>query len=72
MIPYLARLLDVTINNAILPSDSNKAVVVPIYKGGWPVAGLKLQTRQFNLGGLHPSATQVCESHVVLLTTKCL
>jgi hypothetical protein len=34
MIPYLARLLDITINNAILPSDWKKAIVVPVYKGG--------------------------------------
>ncbi|PNF41870.1 hypothetical protein B7P43_G15761 [Cryptotermes secundus] len=31
---YLARLLAVTINNATLPSDWKKAIVVPIYKGG--------------------------------------
>jgi hypothetical protein len=34
MIPYLARLLDVTVNNAACPSDWKKAIVVPIYKGG--------------------------------------
>ena len=34
MIPYLARLLDVTINNATIPSDWKRAIVVPIYKGG--------------------------------------
>jgi hypothetical protein len=34
MIPYLARLLDVTVNNAAFPSDWKKAIVVPIYKGG--------------------------------------
>jgi hypothetical protein len=34
MIPYLARLLDITVNNATLPSDWKKAIVVPIYKGG--------------------------------------
>jgi hypothetical protein len=34
MIPYLARLLDITINNATIPSDWKKAIVVPIYKGG--------------------------------------
>jgi hypothetical protein len=34
MIPYLARLLDVTINNATIPSDWKKAIVFPIYKGG--------------------------------------
>jgi hypothetical protein len=34
MIPYLARLLDITINNGIIPSDWKKAIVVPIYKGG--------------------------------------
>jgi hypothetical protein len=34
MIPYLARLLEVTINNGTLPSDWKMAIVVPIYKGG--------------------------------------
>jgi hypothetical protein len=34
MIPYLARLLDVTVNNAAIASDWKKAIVVPIYKGG--------------------------------------
>jgi hypothetical protein len=34
MIQYLARLMDVTINNAAIPSDWKKAIVVPINKGG--------------------------------------
>jgi len=34
MIPYLARLLDVTINNGTIPRDWKKAFVVPIHKGG--------------------------------------
>jgi len=34
MIPYLARLLDVTMNNGTLPCDWKKATVVPIHKGG--------------------------------------
>jgi hypothetical protein len=34
MIPYLRRLLDITINNDTIPSDWKKAIVVPIYKGG--------------------------------------
>jgi hypothetical protein len=34
MIQYLTRLLDVTVNNAAIPSDWKKAIVVPIYKGG--------------------------------------
>jgi hypothetical protein len=34
MIPYLVRLLDITINNATIPSDWKKAIVVPMYKGG--------------------------------------
>jgi len=33
MIPYLTRLLDITMNNAI-PGDWKKVIVVPIYKGG--------------------------------------
>jgi hypothetical protein len=34
MIPYLSRLLDITMNNNSIPSDWKKAIVVPIYKGG--------------------------------------
>jgi hypothetical protein len=32
MIPYLAPLMDVTVNNAVIQSDWKKAIVVPIYK----------------------------------------
>ena len=42
MIPYLARLLDVTINNATIPSDWKRAIVVPIYKGGGQIASHEL------------------------------
>jgi hypothetical protein len=35
MIPYLARLLDITINNGAIPRDwLKKATDVPIHKGG--------------------------------------
>jgi hypothetical protein len=34
MIPHLARLLDIRMNNNSIPSDWKKAIVVPIYKGG--------------------------------------
>ena len=34
MIPFLARLLDITINNGTIPRDSKKAIVFPIRKGG--------------------------------------
>ena len=34
MIPYLALLLDITINNGTIPRDLKKAIVVPIQKGG--------------------------------------
>jgi len=34
MIPYLARLLDITMNNNATPVDWKKAIVIPIYKGG--------------------------------------
>jgi hypothetical protein len=33
MIPYLAKLLDITMNNNAIPGDWKKAVVIPIYKG---------------------------------------
>ena len=33
MIPYLARLLDITINNGTIPREWKKAIVVPIHKG---------------------------------------
>jgi hypothetical protein len=34
MIPYLARLLDITISNGTIPRDWEKAIVVPIHKEG--------------------------------------
>jgi len=34
MIPYVARLLDITMNNATLPGDWKRATVIPIHKGG--------------------------------------
>ena len=34
MIPYLARLLDITVNNGTQPGDWKKATVIPIHKGG--------------------------------------
>ena len=33
-IPYLARLLDITINNGTVPRDWKSAIVFPIHKGG--------------------------------------
>jgi len=33
MTPFLARLLEITLNNVTIPSDCKKAIVVPIYKG---------------------------------------
>ena len=33
MIPYLARLLDITVNNGTLPADWKRAVVLPVHKG---------------------------------------
>ena len=36
MIPYLARLLDITFNNGAIPRDWKEAIVVPIHKRGDP------------------------------------
>jgi hypothetical protein len=33
MIPYLARLLDITMSNNAIPGDRKKAIVVPFTKG---------------------------------------
>ena len=33
MIPYLARLLDITVNNGTLPADWKRAIVIPVHKG---------------------------------------
>jgi hypothetical protein len=53
MIPYLARFLDITINNGTIPRDWKKAMVVPIYKGGGGSFGCqKLQAGQFNLSSM--------------------
>jgi hypothetical protein len=34
MIPYLAQLLDITVNNCTLPADWKRAMVVPVHMGG--------------------------------------
>ena len=34
MIPYIARLLEITMNNGTLPGDWKRATEVPIHKGG--------------------------------------
>ena len=34
MIPYLARLMDITLNNTTLSNDWKKAIMIPIFKGG--------------------------------------
>jgi len=34
MTPFLARLLEISLNNAIIQSDLKTAIVVPIYKEG--------------------------------------
>ena len=34
MIPYLARLLDIRINNGTIRRDWKNAIVIPIHKGG--------------------------------------
>jgi hypothetical protein len=34
MTPYLARLLEISLNNATIPSDWKRQTVVPIYKRG--------------------------------------
>jgi len=34
MTPFLARLLEISLNNATIPCDWKKAIVVRIYKGG--------------------------------------
>ena len=34
MIPYLARLMDITLNNSTLPDDWKRAIIIPIFKRG--------------------------------------
>jgi len=34
MTPFLAKLLEISLNNATKPSVWKEAIVVPIYKGG--------------------------------------
>jgi hypothetical protein len=34
MTPYLVTLLEMSLNNAIIPSEWNRTTVVPTYKGG--------------------------------------
>jgi hypothetical protein len=62
MIPYLARLLDITINNGTIPRDWKKTTMVPICKGGRSFGGKKLQASQFNFSGV--SANEACHSRI--------
>jgi hypothetical protein len=55
MIPYLAQLLDVTINKGTLPCDWKRSTMIPIHKGGRstvmnyrPVSLLNLYSLQTN------------------------
>jgi len=34
MIPYLARLINITVNNGTLPADRKGTMVFPVHKGG--------------------------------------
>ena len=34
MIPYLTRLMEITIHNGSIPGDWKRAIVEPVYKGG--------------------------------------
>jgi hypothetical protein len=58
MISYLALLMDI-INNAIIPSDWKKAIVVPIYKGV-TVRWSRIKTCIFNFSGLQANGTRYC------------
>ena len=58
MIPYLTRLLDITINNNAIPGDWIKGIVVPTYKGGRSIVSWELQTSRLNLGGLQKNGAR--------------
>jgi hypothetical protein len=51
MIPYPVHLLDITINNATIPSDWKEAIAVPIYKEGDRSRVSNYGPGQFNLSG---------------------
>jgi hypothetical protein len=67
MIPYLSRLLDITINNGTIPRDWKKAIVVPIHKGDhrsvvknyWPVCLTSVVSKQME--HVRAGYTQVLE-----------
>jgi hypothetical protein len=53
MIPYLARLMDITMKNNAIPGDWQKAIVVPIYvQRRRQICSWKLLAGQFDIGGL--------------------
>ena len=53
MIPYLARLLDITMNNGTLPCDWKRATVISIHKGGD-----RLLVTNYRLGNLQANGTR--------------
>jgi hypothetical protein len=58
MIPYLARLLDIKINNSTIQSDWEKATGVSYLQSARSRAGIKSQTRQSNLSGQQVNGTR--------------
>ena len=51
MIPYLARLLDITTNNNTIPYDWKKVIVFPIRRGR-SIGSWKIYTGQLKFGDL--------------------
>ena len=57
MIPFLARLLEVSLNSTTIASDGKKAILVPIYKGGRSIGSHKIQTHKLTPCGLQSNGT---------------
>ena len=58
MVMYLARLLDIPINNATITRDWKKAIVVPIHEEGDPSVVKNYRPVTFNLSGMQTNGTR--------------
>jgi hypothetical protein len=60
MIPYLERLLEITIKIVTIPSDWKKNHSGSCLHSGRSFGSHKLQTGQFNLSGMQANGTRHC------------
>ena len=72
MIPYIARLLDITMNNNAIPGDWKKSYSGSHLQGGRSIGIWKLQTGQLNLGDLQANGARYSKVPKTSVGNQCM